>query len=81
MFKDQDGGDQHPSFINCCYTLYHIEVFERVQLYKERVKDNNKRILEQSEWDCNIPNFDLTVMGISPIDYDVTLMFYLVYLV
>ena len=25
---------------------------------------------------CNIPNFKLTLMGISPIDYDVTLMFY-----
>ena len=25
---------------------------------------------------CNIPNFYLTPMGISPIDYDVTLMFY-----
>ena len=25
---------------------------------------------------CNIPNFDLTLMGISPIDYNVTLMFY-----
>ena len=28
---------------------------------------------------CNIPNFDLTLMGISPIDYDVTLIFYLIY--
>ena len=27
-------------------------------------------------WYCNVPNFDLTLMGISPIDYDVTLMFY-----
>ena len=25
---------------------------------------------------CNILNFDLTLMGIRPIDYDVTLMFY-----
>ena len=25
---------------------------------------------------CNIPNFDLTLMGISPIYYDVTLIFY-----
>ena len=25
---------------------------------------------------CNIPNFDLTLMGIIPIDYDVSLMFY-----
>ena len=51
MFKDQDGGDQHPNIINYCYTLYHIEFFERVQLYKVRVKDNSKRILEHSEWD------------------------------
>ena len=28
---------------------------------------------------CNVPNFDLTLMGISPISYDVTLTFYLVY--
>ena len=79
MLKDRDGGDQHPNIINYCYTLYHIEVFEGVQLYKVRVKDNIKRIREQSEWDCNILNFDLIVMGISPIYYDVTLMFYLVY--
>ena len=26
--------------------------------------------------DCNIMNFDLTLMGISPIDYVVTLIFY-----
>ena len=25
---------------------------------------------------CNILNFDLTLMGIRPTDYDVTLMFY-----
>ena len=25
---------------------------------------------------CNIPNFDLILMGITPIDYDFTLMFY-----
>ena len=31
--------------------------------------------MNSSHTTCNILNFDLTLMGISPIDYDVTLMF------
>ena len=78
--------------LNTAHTRYILRIVSLLNFYKyvASLKGDNVLLCQLIQrWDhslhalcvlllgvCNILNFDLTLMGISPIGYDVTLMFY-----